>query len=133
MQMQPEASGASAPAHGVMIVDDSQLMQLTLRELVQLLNYEVVGTAGSGEQALRLLASVNPRVIILDYILPHMNGLEFLQRLRQINPETRVIVCSGAITFQTGREFLAAGALELLAKPVQLDMLTKALKRCMTG
>lgn len=132
-QSQLEAAGESTPAHGVLIVDDSQLMQRRLRELVERLNFEVVGLAGTGEQALTMVPSIRPRVIILDHNLPGMSGLEFLRRLRLTNPETRVIVCSGALTMQTGREFLAAGASEMLAKPVQLDMFDKALKRCMAN
>jgi two-component system, chemotaxis family, chemotaxis protein CheY len=134
--MMASAPGQEQPSElgqGVLIVDDSQLMIMRMRELVERHEYTVAGTAGSGEQALGLLRKVHPRLIILDHNLPQMSGLEFLKRLRQTDKQMRVIVCSGTLTLQAGRDFLAAGADELLAKPVQLDQFVRALHRCMAA
>ena len=134
MRRQATSAEADQPAplgDGVLIIDDSQLMITRMRDLVERLQYEVIGTAASGEEALQLVRKLNPRVIILDHNLPRMSGVEFLRQLRQTDQVTRVIVCSGTLTLQAGREFIAAGASELLAKPVQLDQFVRALERCM--
>jgi CheY-like chemotaxis protein len=130
---QPSLASAetSELGQGVLIVDDSQILIMRLRQLIEQLNFEVIGTASSGEQAFMMLKKLRPRVIILDHIMPKMSGLEFLRQLRKYDRLVRVMVCSGSLTLQVGREFLAAGANELIAKPVQLDQFVRALKRCM--
>ena len=125
-------SSLSAMGEGVFIVDDSQILVMRLRQLVEQLNYKVIGSAGSAEQAFDMLKVLNPRVIILDHQLPQMTGLEFLRELRKRDQEVKVMVCSGNLTLQVGREFVTAGANELLAKPIQLDQFIKSLRRCMS-
>lgn len=148
LQEQLKASGAHAAAaalpaeepaspetedngEGVLIVDDSKLLQLRLTHTVESLGYEVVGVCETGEEAVNLTVTRNPRLVILDYMLPGMSGIECLKIIRMRRPKIRVIVCSAGLTSEASRAFIAAGADIMLAKPVQVNSLVAALHKCM--
>jgi len=145
---QPPASGEAEPAPaaraapavvdadtaelaGVLIIDDSKLLQMRLKSTIESLGYEVIGVADNGEAGLRLALSKHPRLIILDYDLPVLNGLECLKLIRERRPDTMAIVCSGMLTAQLSHDFIRAGVTELLSKPVQLNLLIQAIHRAM--
>jgi CheY-like chemotaxis protein len=130
-QAVPAAASAESPGDGVLIVDDSKLLQIRMRHSVEALGYDVVGLADSAEAALQVLVKTNPRVVILDYLLPGMSGLECLQLIRRQRPNVRVIVCSSELTAKTSKAFLAAGANDILVKPVQQHSLEQSLRRWM--
>jgi len=103
----------------VMIVDDSNFMRKAISSLLTSDNrIEVTSLVGSGEEALRMINSVNPDVITLDFNLTGMNGLETLEKIMDVKP-TPVIMFSGYtkkgadITLKA----LNAGAIDFVAKP----------------
>jgi DNA-binding NarL/FixJ family response regulator len=80
----------------VAICDD----QATFRRLVSLMlslepDVEVVGEAANGEEAIALAERVHPDVLLLDIAMPVMDGLEALPRIREVSPETRVVMLTG--------------------------------------
>jgi len=132
LRLPAEAVGADdVELAGVLIIDDSKLLQARLKSTVESLGYEVIGLAENGEAGLRLALSKHPRLIILDYDLPVLNGLECLKLIRERRPDTTAIVCSGKLTAQLSHEFIRAGVTELLSKPVQLNLLIQAIHRAM--
>jgi two-component system, chemotaxis family, protein-glutamate methylesterase/glutaminase len=104
----------------VLLVDDSLIARhLISRGLNALPGIEVVGTAASGTAALGWVSSDVPDIVILDYEMPGMNGVETLKRLRALHANLPVIVFSGA--GESGAkvtiEALAAGASDYISKP----------------
>jgi len=103
----------------VMIVDDSNFMRkATAAILASHSRIEVASLLGSGEEALRMLDSVNPDVITLDFNLPGMNGLETLEKIMEIKP-TPVIMFSGCTEkgADVALKALNKGAIDFVAKP----------------
>jgi two-component system, NarL family, response regulator LiaR len=77
----------------VMLVDDHAMVRAGLRTFLGLQpDLEVVGEAGSGEQALALVPAVRPDIVLLDLVLPGMPGLEVVRRLRAAHPAVKVVV-----------------------------------------
>ena len=122
---------AKPRGEGVLIIDDSKLLQMRLRGAVESLGYLVVGIADDGESGLKQLAALNPRLVILDYLMPGMNGLECLREIRQIQPDVKVIVCSAQLTTQISRELIYAGVNEILIKPIQHNHFNRAVQKWM--
>ena len=83
----------------------------------------------SGERALRHLASATPDVLLLDIMLPGMDGLEVLRRLSKRARTATVIVISAHADISTAVEALRLGADEFLPKPVDMDSLKNAIGR----
>ncbi len=135
----------SQDAHRVMIVDDSFLMRRVIHNIVERdARLSVVGEAADGQEALGLLDSLDPEVILLDIEMPRMDGLEFL-RHAQLLTEARVIVISSVAQLGSPQalEVLSLGVADILPKPsgvlsVDFDeqrgqALLDAIVRCVGG
>src|SRR5690242_6021544 len=77
----------------VLIIDDHQVVREGVRNFLQRLrDITVVGEAGSGQEGLRLASELAPDVVLMDLVMPEMDGVETTRRLKQTSPRTQVIV-----------------------------------------
>jgi len=89
--------------------------------------YEVIGEATSGEEAVREFALLRPRIIILDLILPGMNGIAATRRIRELDQSVRILVVSAVTQDAMVDDVMAAGANAFLEKPPVRERLLKTL------
>lgn len=116
----------------ILVVDDSPEIQRYLRVLLELDSHQVE-TANSGYEALQSLRrGCAPDVVLLDLQMPGMDGLETLRRLRQLRPNSKVIMCSGMDDPEKIRQAASLGAHAYLVKPVRHLYLSAAVERCLT-
>src|SRR5262245_49199650 len=101
----------------ILIVDDEPIIRSTLQEFLQNEQFEAE-QAASGEQALQKVAERDFDVAICDVQLPGMDGVELLNRLRQLSPETFVLIITAYATVENAVEAFQAGAHDYLMKPV---------------
>ena len=78
----------------VLLVDDSPDFRKLLGRLLRGLGFEIAASVGSGEEALQLLASEHPDVVILDIAMPGLNGLETAQRMRALSADVKLLILS---------------------------------------
>jgi two-component system, OmpR family, response regulator CpxR len=90
-----------------------------------------VRTAHSGSSAFRLLETVQPKVAVLDFRLPDMNGVELSQKIRQLVPDLRIIMMSGAIDPLDQKTLETIGVRVFVNKPVPLRSLQRAVVQLM--
>ena len=103
----------------VLVVDDDRVIQQLLEVNLELEGYEVVATAADGKEALVKIAELKPDLVILDIMMPKMDGLEVCRRLRA-DPELAgipVILLSARAQDMDIREGLEIGASAYLTKP----------------
>jgi CheY-like chemotaxis protein len=111
------------PTVQILLVDDDLHIRSQGRELLEKLGY-VVETAENGEEVLEKFHQGCPRdLVILDYHLPGMSGLEVVQRLTALYPETEVLVASGFFSNREKEALTAGGARGFLDKPFRLKEL----------
>jgi DNA-binding response OmpR family regulator len=106
-------------AKRVLVVDDDRVIQQLLEVNLQLEGYDVVARASDGSEALEKIARLKPDIVILDIMMPKMDGLEVCRRLRE-NPDTAtipVILLSARAQDLDIREGLDIGASAYLTKP----------------
>lgn len=105
----------------ILVVDDSAFARKVLREVLQRApDLEVVGTAHDGLDALAKIEALDPDVITLDLMMPHLNGVETLRALSgRIRPRA-VVVCSAGADSDLAMSALAAGAVDIVEKPTSL-------------
>jgi len=117
----------------VLVAEDSPEIQRYLRRLLELDGYRVE-VASSGEEALQLMgAGSAASLAVLDWQMPGIDGLETLQRLRELRPGLKVIMCSGVDDPDRIREAVLAGADAYVVKPVRHLYLSAAVQHCLAG
>lgn len=111
-----------------LVVDDSRVVRKVARRILEDLGFEVA-EAGDGAEGLAWARTAMPDAILLDWNMPVMNGLEFLQRLRREpgGDRPRVVFCSVESDLDRIREALDQGADEYIMKPFDGDIVASKL------
>ena len=118
----------------VLIIDDHQLVREGVRNFLQRLrDLTVVGEAGSGQEGLRLASDLAPDVVLMDLVMPEMDGVETTRRLKQISPRTQVIVLTSFDDDQHILPAIRAGALSYILKDVGTAALAEAVRKAARG
>jgi two-component system response regulator AtoC len=112
----------------VLVVDDEENLRLVLRTLLRRHGYEVE-TAPTGEEALSLVDSFGPDVVLTDVRMPKMGGLDLLATLKAKRNEATVIVMSAYGNMDLALEAMKAGAYDYVQKPFKPDEIVLALKK----
>lgn len=112
-----------------LVVDDSKVIRTVARHILETLDYEI-GEAENGRIALEAIRERMPDVILLDWNMPVMGGMEFLRELTQFDPAVRpkVVFCTTENAFSSIREALDAGADEYITKPFDRETLRSKLE-----
>ena len=114
----------------VLVIDDEKLIRETLAEYLEAEGF-TVHTAGSGEAGLERIQEAFFDFAICDMNLPGMDGIEVLQRVLQISPETLFILVTAYATVETAVEAFQQGAQDYLMKPILLEEVHRKMKRLM--
>jgi DNA-binding NtrC family response regulator len=114
----------------VLVVDDEPEMAGYVRTVLEV-NSCQVETAGSGTEALNAIIDGVPDVVILDLVMPGMDGLETLERLRHLKPGLKVIMLSCTSATRKVVEAIRLGAQDYLTKPFKEAELTAVVRRCL--
>ncbi len=118
----------------VLIVDDHSVVRKGLRTFLE--GHEdilVVGEAASGKEAIRMVEEWVPDVAIVDLIMPEMDGIETIRRIRRISPRTQIIVLTSYYDDIHIFPAIKAGALSYLIKDVDLDNLVDTIRAAYQG
>ncbi|GBG55912.1 oxygen regulatory protein NreC [Sporomusaceae bacterium FL31] len=118
----------------VVIVDDHALMRSGLKLMLHnQSDIKVVGEASNGLEALQLIESVMPDVILLDLSMPVMGGIECLKKIREISPQSKVVLLTMHEDLQYLRQGLACGAMGFVLKKSADDVLYQAIRTVCSG
>lgn len=116
----------------ILIADDERSIRSGLGKRLERMFpgiYEVVGTAADGEEALELSEKLLPDVIITDINMPKLNGLDYLDSIRGILPDARLLVISGYDKFEYAVSCMRLGVKEYFLKPVNMERMETVLKK----
>ena len=108
----------------ILVVDDDRLFLALARDELEKAGFTVL-SAESAAQALEVLEHEAVQAIIMDVVMPGMDGLELLPRLRKEQPKIPVIVVSGRASFLTGVQAMRLGAVDFLRKPLNFDEMVR--------
>ncbi|MBF0387239.1 MAG: response regulator [Candidatus Omnitrophica bacterium] len=114
----------------ILVVDDEEILRERLKRLLELDDYEV-NTAESGPKGLEEFARFGPDIVLLDIKMPGMDGIEVLDRLKQLPHQAEVFMLTGHGGLETAIEALRKGAFDYMTKPIDYDELEINLKRAL--
>lgn len=112
----------------VLVVDDSDFTRRMMRKTLETNGFEV-REANGGQQALELYADQPTNLVLLDLLMPGMEGEEVLTRLKEIDPNVRAIICSSNVQSSKQQELIDLGAEDYIVKPAKPDMLIAAVNK----
>ena len=112
----------------VLIVDDNEDARAVLRYSMQYDNrFHVVGEAYDGRSALRMIEMEKPDVVVLDLMMPTMDGFHAIPQIKISSPETKIVVYSGADVGTMGLEYQGAHAVHQKGESINTFLVTETL------
>jgi two-component system, NtrC family, nitrogen regulation response regulator NtrX len=114
----------------ILIIDDEKAIRKTLTEILSYEGYKIE-EAGDGEEGLRKFRDRTYDVVLCDIKMPKLDGIEFLDKVREVNPDVPVIMISGHGTIETAVEAVKKGAYDYIAKPPDLNRLLITIRNAM--
>jgi DNA-binding NarL/FixJ family response regulator len=118
----------------LLLCDDHPIVRAGLAEGIRLeADMEVAGEARDGAEAVQLAASLAPDVIVLDVNMPVVTGLQATERIRDANPDARVLAITAGHDRSMLDSFLGAGALGFVLKPTPLPEILRAIRAVARG
>lgn len=118
----------------VMIVDDQFIVRSGLSSFIMIYpDFEYVGEAANGEEAVRICGELRPDIILMDLLMPKMNGVEATRQIIQQYPSTKILVLTSFKEETLVEQVLQAGAIGYILKDVSADELAGAIRNVYAG
>ena len=114
----------------ILIIDDEKAIRKTLSEILSYEGYKI-DEAGDGEEGFRKFREKEYDVILCDIKMPKMDGIEFLEKAKEANPDLPIIMISGHGTIETAVEAVKKGAYDYISKPPDLNRLLITIRNAM--
>lgn len=114
----------------ILIIDDEKAIRKTLSEILSYEGYKI-DEAGDGEEGLKKAREKEYDVILCDIKMPKIDGIEFLEKAKEANPDIPIIMISGHGTIETAVEAVKKGAYDYISKPPDLNRLLITIRNAM--
>lgn len=114
----------------ILVVDDQKGVCFSFKKILGKLGYTVI-TASSGEEAIELVTESEPDLIIMDVMMPGIDGLETLKRLKEINSKLVVIMMTAYSTTEKAIRAMELGAYDYLTKPFDNRVLIEIIENAL--
>jgi two-component system chemotaxis response regulator CheY len=115
----------------ILIVDDLDFMRSIIREILTGAGLSVAGEARDGQEAVMKYKALKPDLVLLDIIMPGMDGITALKQLKRSDPECRVVMCSSLGDQESIIQAIRLGAIDYVVKPFQKQRLVSAVSRAL--
>jgi NarL family two-component system response regulator LiaR len=123
---------AEAPVRAI-IADDDPFARKMIKEALQRAGVIVIAEAHNGRQAVELTRHYGPDVVLMDVVMPELDGIAATRRIVKENPDQTIVILTTADDDEIGLLGLRAGAVGFLAKDVDVDVLPQALQGALSG
>lgn len=111
------------------IVDDASFMRNIIKNIIEEIDQNVIGQGENGSEAIKLTKELNPDIVILDIVMPEMDGIVALEEILKINPNVKVIMCSSIENTDMVEKSLKMGASDYILKPFNEYIVKEVIKR----
>lgn len=116
----------------VLIVDDAAFMRMMIKDILTKNNFEVVGEAANGQEAVEKFKELRPDLVTMDITMPEMDGIEALRNIKAIDSDAKVIMCSAMGQQAMVIDAIQSGAKDFIVKPFQADRVIEAIQKVLS-
>ncbi|MGM0420548.1 MAG: response regulator [Bacillota bacterium] len=113
----------------VLVVDDAAFMRMMIKNILQGTDYEVIGEAGNGKEAVTFYSEHQPDLVTMDITMPVMDGIAAARKILEIDPDANIIMCSAMGQQAMVIDAVEAGAKDFIVKPFKEDRVLGAIKK----
>ncbi len=117
----------------LLLVDDAAYMRRLIGIMAKKGGHEVVGEAETGEQAIDLFLRLSPDLVILDILMPDMNGLAVLKKIKELKSDAKIIMCTASEQSHHVQEALSSGAKGYIVKPFTQESLNEKINAALAS
>lgn len=113
----------------VLIVDDAIFMRTMIGDILKQVDFEVVGEAANGVEAVEKYKELRPDLVTMDIVMPDMGGIDAVREIMKQDPNARILMCSAMGQQGLVVEAIQAGARDFVVKPFQPSRVLEAVQR----
>ena len=116
-------------AKNILIFDDAAFMRMMIKDILTKNGYNVAGEAENGVKAVEKYQETKPDLVLMDITMPEMDGIQALKKIKQLDPNASVVMCSAMGQQAMVIESIQSGARDFIVKPFQADRVLEAVKK----
>ena len=113
----------------VMVCDDAAFMRMMIKDILVKNGYEIAAEAENGLKAVEQYTDAKPDLVLMDITMPEVDGIEAVRRIKALDPNANVIMCSAMGQQAMVIEAIQAGAKDFIVKPFQADRVLEAVRK----
>ena len=116
-------------AKKVLICDDAAFMRMMIKDILSKNGYEIAGEAENGVKAVEKYNETKPDLVLMDITMPEMDGIQALKKIKEIDSNAAIIMCSAMGQQAMVIEAIQGGAKDFIVKPFQPERVLEAVKK----
>jgi len=116
----------------VLIVDDAAFMRMMIKDILSKNGFEVVGEAENGKVAIDKYKELQPDLVTMDITMPEMDGIQAVKKIKEYNPNSKIVMCSAMGQQAMVIDAIQAGAKDFIVKPFQPDRVLEAVRKALS-
>ncbi|MBI2711952.1 MAG: response regulator [Bdellovibrio sp.] len=120
-------------AKTVLVVDDIAFVRKTLTQILTDAQYQVVGEAADGNEAVNLFAKFKPDIVTMDLVMPNLSGIEATRKILRIDKNAKVVIISAMGQENLIMEAINVGVKDYILKPFVAEDIIRTLERALLG
>ena len=116
-------------AKSILICDDAAFMRMMIKDILVKNGYNIAGEAENGVKAVEKYQETKPDLVLMDITMPEMDGIQALKKIKAIDANASVVMCSAMGQQAMVIESIQSGARDFIVKPFQAERVIEAVKK----
>lgn len=116
-------------AKNILVCDDAAFMRMMIKDILTKNGYNIAGEAENGLKAVEKYNETKPDLVLMDITMPEMDGIQALKKIKELDPNAKVVMCSAMGQQAMVIEAIQSGARDFIVKPFQAERVLEAVKK----
>ncbi len=116
-------------AKNILICDDAAFMRMMIKDILTKNGYNIAGEAENGLKAVEKYNETKPDLVLMDITMPEMDGIQALKKIKEMDPNAKIVMCSAMGQQAMVIEAIQSGARDFIVKPFQAERVLEAVKK----